>query len=261
MRVRTNGAGSKHDAEWDALSSPMEEILMRLEMEEILMRLEAIERRLSRLETDAALRLPESGASNEAKLGSPPASQTIRPDQTDVEAAAPAPMAAPPITAAAPARAARPSVFVEPATVAEPLRSKVAVGDEPKSYSPTAIAPATERLNPLSRRRAGSDAPLPDLSQLDEKVEPKRGPAQRVQVTAAIEDYPRICTRIQELWGSPACEGYITNLVIDTRGNRKGFPPEVMEELLYLGRLARALVILGIDGDLWDSLDRVGDRR
>ena len=96
---------------------------------------------------------------------------------------------------------------------------------------------------------------------LDEKVEPRKGPAQKLNVKAAVEDYPRICTRLQQLWGSAECEGYITNLVIDTRGNRKGFPPAVMEELLYLGRLARALVILGIDGDLCDAFDQIGDRR
>jgi len=34
-----------------------------------------------------------------------------------------------------------------------------------------------------------------------------------------------------------------------------------MEELLYLGRLARALVILNIGGDLWDGYDHAGERR
>ena len=35
----------------------------------------------------------------------------------------------------------------------------------------------------------------------------------------------------------------------------------MMEELLYLGRLARALVILKVGGDLWDAYDQIGDRR
>jgi hypothetical protein len=35
----------------------------------------------------------------------------------------------------------------------------------------------------------------------------------------------------------------------------------MMEELLYLGRLAPALVILAVDGDLWNTFDQVGDRR
>jgi len=103
--------------------------------------------------------------------------------------------------------------------------------------------------------------PLPDLSLIDEKLEVKKGPVEILKVTAAIEQIPRISDRIQQLWGTPECEGYINSLVIDTRGNRKGFPEGVMEELLYLGRLARALVILNIKGDLWDQFDQVGDRR
>jgi hypothetical protein len=139
--------------------------------------------------------------------------------------------------------------------------STIAIGAEPKSYSLTATAPATERLQPLSAIAPSTEGAFPDLSMLDEKVDIKKPPAQRIAVKAAIEDYPRIATRIQQLWGTPECEGYITNLVVDTRGDRKGFPPQVMEELLYLTRLARGLVILAIDADRWDAYDQVGDRR
>ena len=121
-----------------------------------------------------------------------------------------------------------------------------------------ADAPRTERLD---RVPAAASDPFPDLSQLDEKLEPRRGPAEQVQVRAALEDHPRIAGRIQQLWGTPDCEEYLNSLVIDTRGNRKGFPPAMLEELLYLGRLARALVILRVDGDLWSSYDQIGDRR
>lgn len=207
--------------ERDSLSSPLEHILKRLD---------AIEQRLSRLEASSAPSSAAPQASNAAAFAQ--------------HAAA----------------AATPGEQVAPAAV-HPAPPKVAVGSEPKSYSATATAPSTERLHPLSTERGGIDAPFPDLSQLDEKVDPRKGPAQHIDVAAAIEDYPRICKRIEQLWGSPECEGYINNLVIDTRGNRKGFPPAVMEELLYLGRLARALVILSIDGDLWDTFDQVGDRR
>lgn len=106
-----------------------------------------------------------------------------------------------------------------------------------------------------------SDAPFPDLSLLDKKLEPPKSAAERIDARAALEDYPRIAARIQQLWGSPECEPYLNSLVIDTRGNRKGFPPAMMEELLYLSRLARALVILNIGGDPWDTYDQVGDRR
>jgi len=150
----------------------------------------------------------------------------------------------------------------QPTDAASPKSSStIAIGTEPKSYSLTATAPATERLRPLSAISTSIEASFPDLSMLDEKVDIKKPPAQHVAVKAAIEDYPRIASRIQQLWGTPECEGYITNLIVDTRGDRKGFPPQVMEELLYLTRLARGLVILAIDADRWDAYDQVGDRR
>ena len=119
--------------------------------------------------------------------------------------------------------------------------------------------PPTLRLAPIPPREP-FDA-LPDLSLLDEKVDPKKGPAQKLDVHCALEGYPRISNRVQQLWGTAECEAYLNTLVIDTRGNRQGFPPPMMEELLYLGRLARALVIINIGGDLWDGYDQAGDRR
>lgn len=239
MSVHTLVPGGKPIEEPDALSSPLEEILKRLD---------AIERRLAKLE---ALSVPLQSASEASNAAAFKAKRSP---------SSPAPSAPAESVPTRPAALSQPSPPPAPAANV-PVAPNVAVGNEPKSYSPTATAPATERLHPLSTDRGGIDAPFPDLSMLDEKVEPRKGPAEVLDVRAAIEDYPRISTRIQQLWGSPECESYINNLVIDTRGNRKGFPPAVMEELLYLGRLARALVILSIDADLWDTFDQVGDRR
>ena len=133
-------------------------------------------------------------------------------------------------------------------------------GSEASAAAPAASAPPpTLRLAPIPPRDLG-DA-LPDLSLLDEKIEPPKGPAQKIDVLSALEEYPRICGRVQQLWGTAECEAYLNTLVIDTRGNRKGFPAPMMEELLYLGRLARALVIINVGGDLWDGYDQTGDRR
>jgi len=239
MSVRGLVLGGKAIEERNALSSPLEEILKRLE---------AIERRLTKLEAASAPSQPAPEASNASAF----VTDAVQAPTTSPASPAPS----------RPAVAPQPSsISIPPPPSAAPNASSVAAGGEPKSYSPTATAPSTERLHPLSPNRGSPDSPFPDLSMLDEKVEPRRGPPQPIEARAAIEDYPRISTRIQQLWGSPECEAYLNNLVIDTRGNRKGFPPAVMEELLYLGRLARALVILAIDGDLWDTLDQVGDRR
>ena len=191
-------------------------------LEYIVKRLEGLERRIARLEAAAGVaRSAAARASNADAFRTGPGATQLRP-APGTDASMPEPLAA-------------------------------AAG----AAGSAADAPKTERLD---RVPAPGD-PFPDLSMLDEKLEPRKGPAEHIQVRAAIEDYPRIANRIQQLWGTPDCEDYLTSLVIDTRGNRKGFPPPMLEELLYLGRLARALVILGVDGDLWDSYDQIGDRR
>ena len=145
------------------------------------------------------------------------------------------------------------------ATSAEMRIASAPTGADTAAASAAATPPPTLRLAPIPPRPP-VDA-LPDLSLLDEKVEQRKGPAQKIDVRSSLEDYPRICAHVQQLWGTAECESYLNTLVIDTRGNRQGFPAPMMEELLYLGRLARALVIINIGGDLWDGYDQAGDRR
>lgn len=198
-------------------------------LEEILRRLENAERRLAQLEAAAG--------------------------RADAPAAPPAPAKAPARLHEAPAPSA-------PVAVAAPAARPVPAPLEVPLPTPD----ITQRLSPVepdtvAPQQSDGLIPFPDLSALDEKLEVKKAPAQRLNTVANIEEYPRICERIVQLWGTPECEGYLNSLIIDTRGNRKGFPPGVVEELLYLGRLARALVIMNVGGDLWSTYDQVGDRR
>jgi hypothetical protein len=48
--------------------------------------------------------------------------------------------------------------------------------------------------------------------------------------------FPRIAETIRDLWGSARLDRYLDQLLIDDRGNRNGFPPEVVEALLVLSR-------------------------
>ena len=48
--------------------------------------------------------------------------------------------------------------------------------------------------------------------------------------------FPRIAVRIVDLWGTAECDLYLDSLIIDDRGNRAGFPAEVMAALLDLSR-------------------------
>ena len=44
--------------------------------------------------------------------------------------------------------------------------------------------------------------------------------------------YPRIANNIADIWRRVArCEDYLDTLVVDRRGNRTGFPPDVAQEL------------------------------
>jgi hypothetical protein len=67
---------------------------------------------------------------------------------------------------------------------------------------------------------------------------PKRtGSPERVIVRAAIEGYPHIIESICLMWGGREADAYLSRLVIDTRGGRKGFPRDVMDELLILAEV------------------------
>ena len=60
----------------------------------------------------------------------------------------------------------------------------------------------------------------------------------RIENARAVlgEKFKRILDKIDLLWGSPECEHYFSSLVTTdpTRGQRQGFPPEVMAAILLL---------------------------
>jgi hypothetical protein len=48
------------------------------------------------------------------------------------------------------------------------------------------------------------------------------------------EHFPRLISEILASWGSPACFEHLQNLLIDSRGDRKGFPADVYSDLSLL---------------------------
>ena len=48
------------------------------------------------------------------------------------------------------------------------------------------------------------------------------------------EKYPRILERITILWGTVGMSRYFNEILFDERGDREGFPPEVMAEIFAL---------------------------
>ena len=83
-------------------------------------------------------------------------------------------------------------------------------------------------------RQPASMFPVIDLSE-----PPPRQP-RRIEAKAFVEDLPRICESLFRLWGANGFDEYVTRLIIDERGTRQGFSPDVMEELLFLGRISRS---------------------
>ena len=53
-------------------------------------------------------------------------------------------------------------------------------------------------------------------------------------ISSLEQKYPRVTLELVERWGKPSLEGFLDNLILDSRGNRQGFAPEAMEELLLL---------------------------
>jgi ankyrin repeat protein len=49
--------------------------------------------------------------------------------------------------------------------------------------------------------------------------------------------YSRVFGKIMDHWGAPEAEVVFQDLLLDKRGGRQGFPPEVMGEILMLGRI------------------------
>ena len=76
-----------------------------------------------------------------------------------------------------------------------------------------------------------------------------------VRPIACARRFPRIANSIAEVWRRVRqCEEYLDSLIIDARGNRTGFPPDVAKEL-------RALRSHYADlhpqrGDSWELVER-----
>jgi hypothetical protein len=57
-----------------------------------------------------------------------------------------------------------------------------------------------------------------------------------------VKVYPRIVDKIHQLWGTPEIEAYFQELMLNDRGNRQGFSPEVLTEVLNLRTWYRSLL-------------------
>lgn len=49
--------------------------------------------------------------------------------------------------------------------------------------------------------------------------------------------FPRIASTIRDQWGKRSLDDYFAQLVVDDRGSRQGFPPDVLVAILEVARL------------------------
>ncbi|HXU92529.1 MAG TPA: ankyrin repeat domain-containing protein [Gallionella sp.] len=70
---------------------------------------------------------------------------------------------------------------------------------------------------------------------------------------ALERQYPRILSKIMELWDSPASEEYFVDLMVDKRGDRAGFPPDVASDIIYLS-MVHARQPKNAKQDVWEEV-------
>ncbi|MCU0897151.1 MAG: hypothetical protein MUC55_06590 [Burkholderiales bacterium] len=49
--------------------------------------------------------------------------------------------------------------------------------------------------------------------------------------------FPRIASVVRDKWGKRALDEYFAKLVVDDRGGRQGFPPDVLSAIMEIARL------------------------
>lgn len=90
--------------------------------------------------------------------------------------------------------------------------------------------PQTRNFAHLRRKLVADDVELTlEANAIIERIPSTARP------TELVRGFPRIVNRIASLWLQPqAMARYLDSLLLDTRGDRSGFPPAVLSEILRL---------------------------
>ncbi|NUZ06480.1 hypothetical protein [Piscinibacter koreensis] len=79
----------------------------------------------------------------------------------------------------------------------------------------------------------------------------------RLQPVALCRDYPRVANRIALCWNDPVlAESVFSDLLVDRRGNRRGFPGAVMADLLRLHGLHERRLAVASMPPVWSWAQR-----
>lgn len=100
-----------------------------------------------------------------------------------------------------------------------------------KADKPAPSAPSVpgsgewQRRSPSLDQQALADSTFGWLAEFEKGARPE----------VLARKYPRIANKLAELWKRPTqCERYLDDLLLDNRGGRKGFPPDVAAEITAL---------------------------
>ena len=95
-------------------------------------------------------------------------------------------------------------------------------------------AKAEERKRAAEERKRSAEHPSQNVL-LDSTSRWIASLPSNVRPFACAHRFPRIANSIADLWCRvPQCEQYLDSLILDARGHRTGFPPDVAKELLAL---------------------------
>jgi hypothetical protein len=107
---------------------------------------------------------------------------------------------------------------------------KVSVADARKALEGPPKTEDKDNAAPAVRRPGDVNPVL-----LDATIEWMAGLPYAVRPTELARRFPRIANSIAELWRRVSrCEEYLDSMVVDQRGDRKGFPPAVAMEITAL---------------------------
>ena len=151
-----------------------------------------------------------------------------------IPASAPVP---PPAAKPAPPPAAKPAP--PPAPVRTPT-DNLGITDAFATLDLT-LAQAHQSESAIPRRtQRGADLDDIDEAIVDRHLE--RPPPEKLDVRSALEEgFPKILKRVMETWRTKELRTYLSKLIVDDRGDRAGFDPNVMSELLMLNAVLDAV--------------------
>ena len=97
-------------------------------------------------------------------------------------------------------------------------------------------------------------APARSSELTDEAIRLLDSLARKCPLSELPARFPRVLNRLAAVWSQPAlAERYFMELLLDSRGSRLGFPPEVLSELLAL-RSCNAFRIFPGNIDPWQEM-------